>query len=240
MGSRRAHYRTVPNRWDQLRLEVVTSGGTLAAELLDISGSGLRLTLVEEYDRPAELGDTLTVRVHSDDLRQPLEIAALVVHSEHVDRRWEFGLQFLDWMGVVASVPKSMATMFNLRADPRLVMDPSIPVEVLIRGFESEFELRGVLCDVSRSGLSFSTQLLSKCVLNHIDHCIVEFTPPGQRRLYVFGSCIRYATLTGDSLRYGVWFDPTLTADFGLQQATLGAYVEERLETAVKTLFRAS
>ena len=80
VGSRRAHYRTVPNRWDQLRLEVVTSGGTLAAELLDISGSGLRLTLVEEYDRPAELGDTLTVRVHSDDLRQPLEIAALVVH----------------------------------------------------------------------------------------------------------------------------------------------------------------
>ena len=135
-------------------------------------------------------------------------------------------------------MPKSLASVFNLRADPRLLMDPSLPAPLTIRDCDRQFELSGVIFDLSRSGLSFSTGLLSQCRLNRVDDCILEFKPPNSDLSFAFGCRIRYRCLAGESLRFGVWFDPELTRNFEGQQSALGAYIAGRRKASLDYVFR--
>lgn len=236
MKQLRNHYRNAPDSWQDLEIAVSEPGGTCAAELIDVSGGGMCVAFAADAAPRAELGTVLEVHIMDAVLPVPLHAAAAVVRIENDDGWCVLGLQFLDWMGLVAAVPKHLAGLFNLRLDPRLQMDPAQPVQVVLHDVEGEFEVRGVLLDLSRGGLSLSADLTAQCYLKRVDDVVVEFELPGIDRTFRLASVIRNRCLSGESVRYGIWFDGEASADLELQTNTIGAYVEQRLEWALQHL----
>jgi hypothetical protein len=233
----RKQYRTPPIRGIKVNVALLGPNDTLHhGTILDASAGGMRLMLSGNHPDDVALGTVYQVRLTSKAFRQSIHTPAMIVHAEHDDGELLLGLRFLDWMGLKAMVPASVAPLFNLRQDPRLVLDPSMPVEVIVRGVTEVFELRGTVLDVSRSGMSFSASLLSQCALGRADQCSLEFTPPGIERCFRFGANIRNRSLQGESLRYGVWFERDLTEGFVLLQEDLAQYVDARLEAAMRDL----
>lgn len=233
----RANYRTVPGSGAPLEVQFVDSAGVgTPVTIEDISAQGLRALLPPESEGCPELGSVLTVRFDSPPLRAPVDTPATVVHVAATGSALAIGVQFLDWMGLVATMPRALAPLFNQRQDPRLELDAAVPVEVLVRGPGDAYEVRGVLLDVSRGGLSFSASLLSQCAMRRSDTCYVDFQLPGGDRKFAFSCRICSRTLYGESLRYGVLFDRDYTPSFGLQQAALDAWVRARLDAALREL----
>ncbi|HEX5051845.1 MAG TPA: PilZ domain-containing protein [Planctomycetota bacterium] len=234
--NQRNQYRATPDAWQGLDVTVLARGGTFHATMQDASGRGMSVVFEADLGPSVELGSAVTARLSAEEFAKPIDVPAIVVRTETVDERLVLGLQFVDWLGLAAALPKGFASLFNLRAHPRLVLNPSAPVEIVIKDMLGAFDLRGVVHDVSRSGLSFSTELLGQCILNRVDHVIASFTLPDLDRRFSFGSRIPYRCLVGESLRYGLWFDGTASREFVTQTAALGAYVEERLGAALKVV----
>ncbi|MEO6594723.1 MAG: hypothetical protein ABIP94_08210 [Planctomycetota bacterium] len=52
-------------------------------------------------------------------------------------------------------------------------------------------------------------------------------------RRFRFGANIRHRSVSGESVRYGLWFDQSLTESFVMQQAALTELVEAKLDAAL-------
>lgn len=235
----RANYRTVPGATAPLDVQLIDRAGVSSPVTVeDIAAQGLRVVLPPDFADSPDLGQVLTVRFDAPSLRAPIDAPATVVHVAQSDSVCSIGLQFLDWMGLVAAMPKALAPTFNQRQDPRFELDAAVPVEALVRGPGDANEVRGVLLDLSRSGLSFSASLLSQCAMKRSDVCCVEFQLPDVDRKFSFSCRICSRTLYGESLRYGVLFDRDHTPSFGRQQGALDVWIKGRLEAALRELTR--
>lgn len=237
MTQTRKQYRAAPEAGVDLQVSLAIRGARgYPASILDAAAGGMRVVLTPAPPESIGLGDVFQVRIESSALPAPIETPAVVVHAEPDEGAMLLGLRFLDWMGLAAQAPSSIASVFNMRMDRRLVCDPANPIDVTVRGLRNAFELPGVLCDVSRSGLCFSASVLSQCALAHTNACIVEFSLPGSTQRFSFGANIRYRSLSGESLRYGLWFDRCLTEGFVAQQTALSECIEARLDAALQEL----
>ncbi|MFO1078111.1 MAG: PilZ domain-containing protein [Planctomycetota bacterium] len=238
MTNSRRQYRSVPDSGLGVCAEVLGAGPTPhEGRVLDISGGGIRIAVTDELTQLPVLGKVCTVRLSANVLAVPIDAPAMVIQAEQTEAGEQtLGLQFLDWMGLAAEIPVGLATQFNLRRDPRLALDPSMPVGVTVRATDDSFQVVGVVCDVSRSGVGISVPVVAQVAMDRCNRCVVQFSLPGLARSLEFGCLIRHRSLDGETLRYGLWFDADASAHFGLQQALLGEYVEERIEAGLRNL----
>jgi len=235
--SKRKKYRAAKTPATQLEVALLGAGNTLhPASIVDASGGGMRLMLANNHPQDIGLGTVYQLRLKSKALPSTIDTPAMIVHAQREESGLLLGMRFLDWMGLKALVPASITALFNMRQEPRLALDPSSPIAVMVRGVGDSFEQRGVVLDLSCSGMSFSTSRLAQRTLGRSDECSVEFTPPGLERRFRFAATIRDRSWQGESLRYGVWFDRDFTEGFVALQQELGQYVEARLASAMRDL----
>lgn len=237
MENHRRQYRSRPEQDLDLDVDVVGTRNRLhPATILDVSGGGMRLLLAKPMQPAPGLGNVLHVVLRSQLFEEPINAPVVVVQSDQTDEGQEIGVSFLDWLGLAAVIPAQFADLFNLRADPRLEFDPATPVEVTIRGLDIMFELQGVLHDISRGGLSFNAAPVAECALGRTDLCALEFSLPGSNRTFSVAGRIRHRGLCGETVQYGVCFDPAYTQQFHDQLQVIEDYVQKRMRAALRDL----
>ncbi len=211
-------------------------GAAHAVELVDVSGGGMCVGFAQGAAPAPDLGDIVEVEIRAEGLCAPLPAATAVVRVER-DAGWlVLGLCFLDWMGLVAGLPKPLAAVFNLRRDPRLPMDPARPVAIALRGADGAFDLEGVLLDLSAGGASVAVDLAAQCHLRRVDDVVVRFELPGVDRTFTLQAVIRHRSWCGEALRLGLCFDTDASADVALQVASVQSYVERRLDQTLQQI----
>lgn len=234
MGDDRRCYRTTPGSDLDLELAVLGSGGRLSpAELVDISGGGLRVRLPLDLHPAPQLGTVLQLQFTSRLLLAPIVTPAVVLRTEDDSFRPITGLQFLDWLGLTSAVPTELMSVFNLRSDQRLELDPQKPTPVAVKAIERRVEVFGVLRDISRGGLSFCTGLSDARAFASSSKVGLSFSLPQLDAPLALMGMIRHRHLLGGSVHFGVCFDPMFAANFG-QQERIAEYVSARMRQAIE------
>lgn len=162
-GERRRHYRVTPDTSNHLDTVLLTGDDEeVKASLLDASTAGIRVELPGTDRGAFSVGGHLTVRLSSERLDKPLEMAAEVkaVHFGG-ERPVQLGLAFRDWGRAEQDFDPAFRRLFNQRArfrveptaedlaDMRLVLRP-------VSGAKRSMWAR--LADLSVSGLGIHVQ----------------------------------------------------------------------------------
>jgi hypothetical protein len=239
MGRQRRHYRTSPRSLLDLQVAVLGADRQpVLATITDLSGGGMNVSVPLGFGNCWKIGAAVRVRLESRYLALPLEANTLLVRSELTEKEQLLGLRFADWLGLASVLPAELARLFNLRGDARFEFHPGRPVPVTVRGLEVSFEVQGTLRDISPGGLSFHANPIADCALSMTDRVLLKFTLPGAPRAFSFIGRIRHRELTGESIRYGTFFEGNASSGNDQAQA-LADFIAQRSDAAIsETLIR--
>ena len=222
-SERRLQYRTSP--LEPLWVTVLDrQGREIAAHVLDVSGGGIGLFfghVAPEY----RVGEIVRACMRSSHLEEPLTVGAEVCHTEQCERGRVYGFRFVNQMDLMSQLPPELSRLFNRRTDWRVELDPDHPVEVTIESlpltsWDRIFGIRGVLRDVSPSGLSFLTDV----EMGEIESCSsmeVSIAVPGSTELFTFWIQARHSGTGPEGEWWGAVFDKERTQQFSEKREKL-------------------
>ena len=225
---RRRVYRVVPDEAYHLDVAIrIENGKVFRGTVLDVTIDGAGALFEREGAPPFTLGHPVALRFTAKWLGEPVDVSGKVksraVHGE--DQQYHYGFAFDESTKLQKRLPTRSFRIFNRRGAPRVSLDPSKPVEVVIKppGIATSM-VTGCLKDISVSGLAVLVDPDAEYTLGALDVIEMSFHLPTRVRAFQLVGWIRNRELVHEHIRYGVEFDHTHTQAFlapveGLNQA---------------------
>ena len=157
----------------------------LEGRLIDVSGHGASVVVQRSGISVRDLRQLVDVEFYGGEFPSPVRVGAKILYANEEASYLRCGLQFVAPDNLRSLLPKDLWKMFNRRQEMRLQFGTDSPAEVFVEGPGSDGALRGLLYDLSPTGI---------CVLmDHTDARAFEigedasayFTLPGQWRQLV-------------------------------------------------------
>ncbi len=223
-SEKRVRYRTSP--LEPLWVTVPDrQGREIAALVLDVSVGGICLFFGHVGAPDYRVGESVKTYMRSSHLDEPLMAGAEVCRVEQCELGRAYGLKFVNQMNLTSQLPPELSRVFNQRRHCRVAPDPARPVEVTIEGLPLTswgriFGIKGVLRDLSPSGLSFHTD----AEMGEIESCAsmeISFSVPGSTELFTFWVQTRHSGTGAEGARWGAVFDKERTQQFSEKREKL-------------------
>jgi c-di-GMP-binding flagellar brake protein YcgR len=228
MGNKRRQYRVRSSRTNDLRVRFALPGSNkvISGSVVDVSAGGMGVFFRQKDAPDLALKQTLLVEIDSREFSQPLLVPIMVRRCDMAIGGRTYGLEFIDWIGLLASLPPRLRKLFNRRDDFRVEPDPEKPVEVSIEGLP--IKVTATLRDCSPKGLSVCLPSNMETVLLTERQMKVSFRPPKSVFKVTFFGTILHRYLAEEGICYGIFFDPRRTEEFNKNQNLLIKYINER------------
>ncbi len=235
---RRAQYRVELD--NAVGLKVVVSnpkGPPMAGHLVDVSGSGAGVRFEVPEAPNLAVGQIVDLVFTSEQLSNPLTVAATVQHrTEEEDRSTRrYGFRFLQAQQLESHLPPKLREFFNRRRALRVAPDPYKPIQVSMQAPDADAPLEVRLENLSELGCRISLE--RELEPSFADTTLVELTlelPDVKEPLLVSGD-IRYRRLVGRRIQYGIEFSAKRCRNFETTRGILAKYVAERFQEMVRS-----
>ena len=228
MADERHQYRAQPEVSDLTLTVGTASGNRMPAQILDVSAGGIGLLFEEGADPGIAAGEVMYLHITYPYMREEIVAPGLVRHCHEEEGRLAYGIEFVDWLGLLSQLPVELAPLFNQRADPRIAPEPGHPIEVEVRGTNPwSPPIRGLLRDLSVRGLAVYLSADSSNELEEGSEVEVSLTLPGSTDPVEFGANVRHCENFGDRLCMGVFFEEARTGDFDEMQLQVARYLNQ-------------
>lgn len=221
----RQRYRAAPESPDQLSAAAVDGQGRkIPGQIVDLSAGGIGLCFAQKLDPDLKVGDTIYLHLRSDQLQEPVVALAQVCRGSTFDWGHNYGFKFVDWMGLLSQIPPTLAPLFNQRSEWRVKLDPQhvvVSVEGPVTSPKKFGPVKGILRDVSPTGLSFRVKPEAEEMMSSSPLVHVSFALPGSAEVLAFWARVLHCETCDDGIWYGAIFDQEATARFARKQKKL-------------------
>jgi len=235
MANKRKQYRVKPEPQDlTVCVTLSPSAPSLEGRIVDLSACGIKVLFAYRCDPSYRLKEVVNLKFISPHLPAPLITPGLVRFRGEGRTGRIYGFEFLDWLGLLTSLPPLLAEMFNQRGDFRVAPDPEEPIPINLENLP--LARSAVLRDISSNGLSFLVPSNMETVLREVKTLDISFSlPPSPHRLY-FRCQILREQLSEEGVTYGVCFDAKRTEGFHEKQNLVIQYIQRRQRQRLKVL----
>ena len=148
---------TVGERLEQVHLINVSAAGSAVA-LPGWSREKVQELLLSSEEPPALL-------IQSVRLREPLDILCRVAHLDELESGCVLGLSFKRRVEQEESLDRALLRVFNRRSAVRIETDPHEPVVVTLQDFRGTELTRGLMRDLSLTGMGLHVSTASLAAL---------------------------------------------------------------------------
>lgn len=215
---RRRVYRVVPGEAHHLDVAIRTENGKVfRGEVLDVTIDGAGALFEREAAPPFALGHPVALRFSATWLDEPVDVSGEVRSRamQGEDQLYHYGFAFNQSAKLQKRLPTRSFRVFNRRGAPRVSLDPTKPVEVVIKppGIGTSM-VTGCLKDISISGLAVLVDPDAEYTLGALDTIEMSFHLPTRVKTFHLVGWIRNRELVHEHIRYGVEFDHTHTQAF--------------------------
>lgn len=225
MAEKRRQYRT-PGQ-GELEIEVIRDGSTkFSGKVVDISAQGVSLSFSAEEEPNIELREIVLLKVTSTFLEKSIVVPSMVIRREELEEGWTYGIEFIDWLGLLAQLPPALAEMFNRRGDYRVEPIPEDPIQVTLEALP--LRVNAWLRDISIVGLSAFIPSNLETVFRKVRKAQVSFNLPRLGKKLKFQGRILHRHLTESGVCYGIVFVEETTRAFQENQQLLAQYIQAR------------
>lgn len=239
MENQRRQYRSSPESSELFAVAVVRSLSILVpGQVVDLSVGGISVFFEHGCDPIFALKDTVQLRLTSPHLKEPLSEPCLVRYRAETRQGRFYGLEFLDWLGLLARLPTKLAGHFNQRGHYRVEPDPNQPVPVRLQADARSAPVSARLRDLSVTGISCLAASEAERTLADAFQVKVSLRLPDSPEVLDFHGNIIRRDLVPTGVCYAVFFDAKLTARFEKKASLLEMYVNERRKQMLDVLSR--
>ena len=228
---RRQLYRTTPGQANQVEVAVWTdTGNGLVGEVVDVSAQGVALRVPRNIAPVLSLGQNVSFPFTPRTQAEPVALRATVRSRNRVGKHWRYGFEFeLDNMRGMRFAEEFYG-LFNRRDAFRVEPLAEEPIPVTIANLDGSLPPIAIaqLCNVSATGLGirFSSNADPTLADDAILHTMLR--PPTSPCSLKLAGRIRHRTLRGDTVCYGLQFDPKHSEQFERDHENLVDYIIHR------------
>ena len=204
------------------------TGATSTGEMTDVNPRGITLEYAGQSSPVYPLGESIWVVLSTKDERRPLKLAA------SCQRRWDEGTRRRYYFGFVASVDLShlhtlgVVGMINQRQSFRVQPADGEILGATVFSPDEADKAKGTVADISEGGMGIVAPRFIEQKLASATMMKTAVTLPGGQTELVLVSNVLFRGISGDTLRYGLSFDPDQTPHFRAVQQRVAAYVMRR------------
>jgi len=228
MSTRRRQYRTRPAS-GLLRVHIgsgLERSSRCAVD--DVSIGGIRLSFPASSAPAYSLRDVVPIEIRSEVLAEPLLVPCLVSSSSEADGRRAYGLEFIDWLGLLARLPPALRELFNQRHDHRVEPHPEHPVESTIQVPGKDARIPIEVMDISSMGISFVIDREAEAALRNPETLELSIRLPAGAETLDFKAKVLQWEVVPEGARCRVCFLEEATDGFEERKDLLAAYVTAR------------
>jgi len=225
VAEKRRQYR-IPGQ-GELEIEVLKDGSAqFPGTVVDISAQGVSLGFSVEEDPNTELREIVLLKITSTYLEKSIVVPSMIIRREELEDGRVYGIEFIDWLGLLAQLPIALAEMFNRRGDYRVEPNPEDPIQVTLEALP--LRVNAWLRDISVVGLSAIIPSNLETVFRKVRKALVSFNLPHLGKKLKFQGRILHRNLTERGVCYGIVFRGEKTRAFQENQQLLAQYIQER------------
>jgi len=231
MAGKRKRYRVRPSSSAEIEVALVKGKGTLLrGKVENLSQGGMGIFFDEDRAPSCALKDTVQLRISSPHLREPLFVAAVVSSCDQAKGGRVYGVEFVDWLGLLKQLPPPLDCVFNKRGDWRVEADQERPVEVMVEA--PPLQIRALLHDLSPTGISIQVATRLGISFKSRRKVNVSFYLPYCYEKLSFSGEVVHGSLNGPGIRYGIAFSAERTYGFKRNKNLLQHYIHGRRRQA--------
>ena len=167
---KRRQYRVSGEDLTGIRVHLAVGTRTEQVHLIDVSAAGSAVALpgwsresVEQLLSSSDEPPALLIQ--SVRLREPLDILCRIVHIDEMEAGCVVGLSFMRRVEQEESLDRALLRVFNRRSAVRIQTDPHEPVVVVLQDAHGTELTRGLMRDLSLTGMGLHVSTDSLAVL---------------------------------------------------------------------------
>ncbi len=197
----------------------------VGAELLDVSASGVSLSVAASKVPTFPMGATVFLNLEIPGKESVSELPAYVRHAREAGSKRVLGLEIVDWRRLHDKLPPRLFGMFNRRHYFRVDMPRLPPIEATVRD-ETDRERLAHVVDLSAGGCGLLFELGDVPASGEVIR--FQFCLPGTDRTCDLFGTVRSIHEYKDCAQCGIEFDAKQSQAFRAQQKFISQYVMER------------
>ena len=229
-SERRTKHRVPPQGDNPLEVSLfVSAEKPVEAELLDLSLSGVGLRLPAPLVEAVPDGQEVQIRFTATRHERSFTVPALARNRRKENGTSRCGFQFVEPQRFFKKLDSAFWRLFNRREAFRVTGGTGAVQQIRLEG--GGVSADGRLLDVSVAGLAVDVPTENAAALGQVDQVHLSFTPlEGGGGVQIDG-VIRYRTISGDDVRFGVEF-----ASAEGHMKALAEYMAQRQEALLKRM----
>jgi hypothetical protein len=229
MTNKRRRYRVRPASREELTISAARPGKEpIPGRIVDVSLGGVGVFFDQWRGATFALKEQVSLELTSASLAKPLLVPGLVRRRAAVQGGQLYGFEFVNWVGLLAQLPRPLAKLFNQRGDLRVKPDPASAIAVLVEKEYPRIKMEATLRDISSNGISVSAPYTVENLLLSERSIKVTFFLPTPLAKLVFWGSVLHRSLGGRGISYGILFDKEKTPQFQKKQGLVVEYINER------------
>ena len=174
------HLYRAPVKPGSLQAQMIREGGApIQIQVCDMNLEGIGVELPSNVDPRLEKGEVVSLELRKDDGTWSIDTPARVEHLEPGAKGQRCGLGFLHLGSLYAQMEDSLGRFFNRRRHVRV--RPEFGQDILVRLRQAGHKPRGLLHDLSQSGLCVALDLVSSASIKEGTSVQVALELPGVR-----------------------------------------------------------
>ena len=238
----RRQYRTTPQFKGHISVTVTKpEGREIPGRVVDLSITGMGVFIHNNASPKFAVSDMVYLRLESPYLDTPIFTTGRIRRQVPVEEGTNFGIELIDWLGLLPQLPEKLKALFNQRGEQRLEIEADHKVS--LEGLSESFRAEGTLHDLSPFGLCFKVSLDTEGFYNPGQKLRVMFTLPDDpeddpESSLTFKAKILHSNWNEDSLYCGVVFTEEKSEVFQESQDKISRYIAEvtRKDRIIKIL----
>ena len=139
-----------------------------------------------------------------------------------------YGLEFIDWLGLLSRLPPALREIFNQRGDHRVEPDPGHPVESTVHVPGRDAGIQVEVLDISSMGVSFVIDREAEAALQNPETLELSIRLPAGTETLDFKATVLEWNVVPEGARCRAFFLEEATDGFEERQELLAAYVAAR------------
>ena len=227
MSKRRRQYRTKPAS-GLLKVHVFGPERPSRCAVEDVSIGGIRISFPASSAPGYSLRDVVPIEIRSEVLEEPLLVPSLVSSFSEENGKRIYGLEFIDWLGLLSRLPPPLREVFNQRRDQRVSPDPERPVTSEIHHPGSDARTPVAVLDISSMGLSFVVDSDAEEALRGREILDLSIRLPAATEALRFTASVLDWSLVPEGARCRLFFIEDPADGLERRQELLAAYVDAR------------
>lgn len=222
----RRQYRTTPHFKGHISVTMTRpEGREIPGRVVDLSITGMGVFIHNNTNPKFRESDMVYLRLESPYLDNSIFTTGRIRRKVPVEDGTNFGIELIDWLGLLPQLPEKLKTLFNQRGDQRLEIDTDH--KVCLEGLSDSLRAEGFLHDLSPFGLCFKVSLDTEGVYRPGQQLSISFTLPDDTETLTFRAKILHSNWNGDHLYCGVVFTDDKSEDFQERQDKVARHIAE-------------